>query len=146
MHKNTANKVHSYSHLALTEREEIAIGIELPLKTKDSPDSETKREHDYSRMFSKSAPVKQGEIPRQPSPSAEQKTSERKPSTRATQIRSYAMLYLFQNRIQVSNRVGSIFFICDQSDLEAGFHFGLSIVQFLDRNNDYFGTGIFRPF
>ena len=29
MHKNTANKVHSYSHLALTEREEIAIGIEL---------------------------------------------------------------------------------------------------------------------
>ena len=29
MHQNTANKVHSYSHLALTEREEIAIGIEL---------------------------------------------------------------------------------------------------------------------
>ena len=29
MSKKTANKVHSYSHLALTEREEIAIGIEL---------------------------------------------------------------------------------------------------------------------
>ena len=31
------------------------------------------------------------------------------------------------NRIQVSNRGGSIFLICDQSDLEAGFHFGTGI-------------------
>ena len=36
-------------------------------------------------------------------------------------------LYPFQNRIQVSNRGGSIFLICDQSDLEAGFHFGTGI-------------------
>ena len=37
-------------------------------------------------------------------------------------------LYPFQNRIQVSNRGGSIFLICDQSDLEAGFHFGTGII------------------
>ena len=36
-------------------------------------------------------------------------------------------VYPFQNRIQVSNRGGSIFLICDQSDLEAGFHFGTGI-------------------
>jgi hypothetical protein len=38
-------------------------------------------------------------------------------------------IYPFQNRIQVSNRGGSIFLICDQSDLEAGFHFGMGIVE-----------------
>ena len=42
-------------------------------------------------------------------------------------------VYPFQNRIQVSNRGGSIFLTCDQSDLEAGFHFGTGIKRFYQK-------------
>ena len=45
----------------------------------------------------------------------------------------FSGLYPFQNRIQVSNRGGSIFLICDQSDLEAGFHFGTGITRFKEK-------------